>query len=360
MESCDCLSARRHPEGILPSLREMNLVCPLCRQALEVLAEAYRCARCQRTYALHAGIPDFRVFPDPYLNVGEDRARTEIVLAGLEKQYDLEALLEYYWSFSDVTPVPLRSKFVRSAMLGEGKAQRVLRLLEGDAFTAPLAPQTTRRVLEIGSGTGGFLTVAAPHYEQVVGIDIAMRWLHVSRRRFMDRGMPVPPLVCCCAEHLPFPDGVFDLAVSAATLEFVRDQRQVLAECARVLTDRGAFFLQTVNRFAVSGDPYVYLWGVGFLPRAWQARYVRWRRQASYENIRLLSLRELHRIAAEQFCSREFALPDVDMAVLDQFPPSTRVLVHLYRVLKRLPPVDWMLKGIGPGWDVKLRKTTAG
>jgi hypothetical protein len=153
---------------------------------------------------------------------------------------------------------------------------------------------------------------------------------------------------------------MFDLAVSTATLEFVRDQRQVLAECARVLTNRGALFLQTVNRCAVSSDPYVYLWGVGFLPRAWQARYVRWRRQVSYENIRLLSLRELNRIAAEHFCSREIMLPDVDTAVLDHFPPLTRVLVHLYRLIKRLPPGGWVLKGIGPGWDVKLRKTTAG
>ena len=111
---------------------------------------------CQRTYALHAGIPDFRVFPDPYLNVEEDRARTEIcLLEELEKQHDLESLLDYYWSFSDVTPVPLRSKFVRSAMLSEGKAQRVLRL-EGDTFNAPVSPQTTRYVLGIGSGTGAF------------------------------------------------------------------------------------------------------------------------------------------------------------------------------------------------------------
>lgn len=352
----DSVAARRHPDGVLPALRDIDLVCPLCHQEMEVVADAYHCAPCHRTYPLHAGIPDFRVFPDPYLDFDEDRARTEIVLDGLDKQRDLESLLVYYLSFSDVTPIPLRSKFVRSAMLAERKAARILQLLEGTTFASAVTPHTVRRVLEIGSGTGGFLAVAAPHYEQVVGIDIAMRWLHVSRRRFMDHGLPVPPLVCCCAEHLPFPDGSFDLAVSAATLEFVRDQQQVVAETARVLTGTGSLFLQTVNRFAVSGDPYVYLWGLGFLPRAWQARYVRWRRDASYENIRLLSFRELHRMAARHFRSREIALPDVDSAMLAKFPPSTRVLVYLYRALKRLPPVGLALRWIGPGWDAKMGK----
>ena len=47
----------------------------LCRDRLEVAGEAYRCAPCARTYPLHGGIPDFRVFPDPYLSPEEDRER---------------------------------------------------------------------------------------------------------------------------------------------------------------------------------------------------------------------------------------------------------------------------------------------
>ena len=123
-------------------MRDIDLVCPLCHREMEVVADAYHCARCQRTYPLHAGIPDFRVFPDPYLDFDEDRARTEIVLDGLDKQRDLESLLVYYWSFSDVTPIPLRGKFVRSAMLAERKAARILQLLEGTTFTSAVTPRT--------------------------------------------------------------------------------------------------------------------------------------------------------------------------------------------------------------------------
>jgi ubiquinone/menaquinone biosynthesis C-methylase UbiE/uncharacterized protein YbaR (Trm112 family) len=335
-------------------LQGVTFVCPLCRKGLSVLRDGrgYRCSSCKKTYSLHDGIPDFRVFPDPYLSFQEDHDRTEIVLAALER-YELEPLLEYYWSFSDITPETLRPKFVRSAMLGEQRARRVLRTFEDGTFKEPFTPQ---RVLEIGSGTGNFLALAMQRYDEVIGIDIAMRWLHVSRRRFMDMGLPVPPLVCCCAEYLPFPDASFDLVVASSTLEFARDPSQVVSECARMLTRRGVLYLNTVNRYTLAMNPYAYLWGVGFLPRAWQARYVRWRRQASYDQINLLSLRELNKLAEKHFATREIALPDIDSALLAQFSFSTRLQMQLYKMLRRLPLFSSLLKRVGPSWDVKLQK----
>ncbi len=59
----------------------------------------------------------------------------------------------------------------------------------------------------------------------------------------------------------------------------------------------GVLYINSVNRYSIGRDPYAYLWGVGFLPRRWQARYVRWRRDASYENIKTPSYRELKRIS---------------------------------------------------------------
>lgn len=341
-----------HPDAVLKSLRDVAFVCPLCRADLDVVEEAYRCAPCERTYPVQGGIPDFRVFPDPYLNFDEERKRTELILAALDR-HSFESLLEYYWSLSDITPPMLRAKFIRNALLAEHRAGRVLRILDDGTFRRPVA---ARRVLEIGSGTGNFLAVAARRYEQVIGTDIAMRWLHVSRRRFMDAGLPEPALVCCCAEHLPFPDGTFDLAVNCSTLEFTRDPDSVLAECARTLRDDGCLFVNTVNRYSIASDPYAYLWGVGFLPRAWQAGYVRWRRQASYEQIRMLSLRELSRLAARHFADIEVALPDIDDESLRRLPPFTRFQVGAYRLLKRLPLFRQLLKWFGPQWDVKLTK----
>jgi ubiquinone/menaquinone biosynthesis C-methylase UbiE/uncharacterized protein YbaR (Trm112 family) len=342
---------RTHPENILPSLRSVQFVCPLCRGDLDILTNGYVCETCQKNYLLHDGIPDFRVFPDPYLNFQEDYERTEIVLAGLEK-YDLEKLLEYYWSYSDITPENLRPMFIRSAMLGEQRAKRTLEIFENGTFRQNI---TAKKVLEIGSGTGNFLAVADDYFEQSFGVDIAMRWLHVSRRRFMDKGLPVPPLVCCCAEFLPFADDSFDLVVMSSTLEFVSDQTKVLSESSRVLSEDGALYVNSVNRYSLANDPYSYLWGVGFLPRAWQAQYVRWRRDATYKT-RTLSYTEFNRLARRDFSEREFALPDVGAAALKQLPAFTRLQVHFYRFLKKLPVFSLLLKQIGPGWDVVLRK----
>jgi ubiquinone/menaquinone biosynthesis C-methylase UbiE/uncharacterized protein YbaR (Trm112 family) len=335
----------------LPSLQALAFVCPLCRGGLDVLEEASHCSDCKKTYSLHGGIPDFRVFPDPYLDFPEDYDRTEIVLAALDR-YELEPLLEYYWSFSDITPEALRPKFIRSAMLGEQKSERTMQILKADKQA-----RKAQKVFELGSGTGNFLVAAMQEYEQVIGIDIAMRWLHVSRRRFMDKGLPVPPLVCCCAEFLPFPDGSFDLGVMSATLEFTRDQEKVLSECARTLNGTGMLHINTVNRFSIARDPYAYLWGIGLLPRRWQARYAHWRRGASYENINLLSLRELTRLAAAYFSSIELSLPEVDEAALKQFSRSTQLQGRMYKRLRDLPLFRALLKRIGPGWEAKFRKS---
>ncbi len=344
-----------YPSSLLPPLRDVAFVCPVCRENLTVPheKEAYHCPGCARDYPLHGGIPDFRVFPDPFLSFQEDHDRTEIVLAALER-YPLERLLEHYWSFSDITPVALRPKFIRSALLGEHRAGRSLRLLSDGTVERPV---TARRVLEIGSGTGNFLAVATPQYELVIGTDIAMRWLHVSRRRFMDKGLPVPPLVCCCAEYLPFPDNSVDLIVTASTLEFVRDKEKMLAECARTLEADGVLYVNTVNRYSVAKDPYAYLWGVGFLPRAWQARYVRWRRGAHYEKIKPCSLGELNKVARKFFASRKYALPEVDIEALSEFSPATRLQGRIYSSLRRAPVFKSLLQRIGPSWDALFRKS---
>lgn len=340
----------KFPANLLPSLHCVKFVCPLCRGQLATFPDAYYCSFCEKKYILHDGIPDFRVFPDPFLSLEEDRKRTEIVLAALGK-YDLKRLLEHYWSFSDITPANLRPNFVRSAMLGEERARHSLEVIDKNLENAP-----EMVVLEIGCGTGNFLASASERYKQIIGIDIAMRWLHVSRRRFMDQGIPVPPLVCCCAEFLPFSNESFDLIVASSTLEFVGDQQKTLTESARVLKKNGALYINTVNRFSIGRNPYAYLYGVGFLPSKWQAGYVRRRRGASYENVKLLSLGAIKRLVKNNYIIGKLALPDVNPLVLNEFSPAIRLQIKIYRALKKIPGFRSLLKRFGPGWDIFLRK----
>jgi SAM-dependent methyltransferase len=146
------------------------------------------------------------------------------------------------------------------------------------------------------------------------------------------------------------------LIIMSSSLEFVRDQEKVLSECARTLSTGGTLYIQTVNRYSISRDPYAYLWGVGFLPRQWQARYVSWRRQATYSHIKTISLRELKRLTANRFEHSEIALPDVHPSALAHFELKTRLQIHLYKVLKTWPILRGLLAALGPGWEVLLRK----
>jgi SAM-dependent methyltransferase len=318
--------------------------------------DGFDCRRCTRQYLLQSGIPDFRIFPDPYLNFAEDRERTEIVLSALDR-LELHDLLEYYWSFSDVTPVALRPKFIRSALLGDLKAKATLRFIEANQLSKV---GKTTRVLEIGCGTGNFLAEAAQKFDTVVGVDIAMRWLHLSRRRFMDRGLECPPLVCCCAEFLPFPDETFDLVTASATLEFVNDQSRVLKESNRVLARDGAMHINTANRYSIAADPYCYLWGVGFLPRRLQAAYVKRRSGAKYDNIKTMSLGGLMHLGRETFNGVEITLPRVEPLALKYFSLRARFQAKVYGLAARLTPAAVVLRRLGPGWNVVLRKAPSG
>ncbi|NOY15432.1 MAG: methyltransferase domain-containing protein [Gammaproteobacteria bacterium] len=340
----------KYPEEILPSLRDVSFVCPLCHGELVSLKNGFYCKPCAKKYRLHGGIPDFRVFPDPYLDYEQDRVRTNIILDKLEKMA-LPDLLEFYWSLSDVTPKSLRSKFIRSVMLGEYRAQNIL-----ETIGCPSDDTGGDTLIEIGSGTGNFLAVAVSRYRQVIGVDIAMRWLHLSRRRFMDLGIDEPPLVCCCAEYLPFPKNSFNTTVSSSTLEFVRDPTKTLSECARTLKKDGLLYINTVNRYSIARDPYVNLWGVGYLPRSWQNNYVRWRRQADYKCVNLLSLNQIRSAAAKSFSIVSVGLPNLHNSILSRLSTFERLQAKAYLTLKKLTFLHGILIWITPHWDITLRK----
>lgn len=325
------------------------LACPHCRAPLTTDGVGLGCDGCGRRFGAVGGIPDLRVFADPYLTVEEDRQRSEMVMAALERM-ELPHLLEHYWSVSDVTPPELRRRFVAGALRGDGKAERLLALLHRHA---PVGPGT--RLLDVGSGTGAILAAATARGATAVGIDIAMRWLHVSRRRFRDLGRAEATLVGACAERLPFPDGSFDHITCVATLEFLRDPRAFLAEAARVLDADGTLIVNTTNRFSLASDPFVALWGVGLLPRQLQAPYVRLRRKASYENIRRRSRRELAAWTRPLFGEMLLEPADTDDGTLGDLPPRRRRLVRAYRAVRRNPVGASILREVGPEWDLLLQ-----
>jgi SAM-dependent methyltransferase len=327
-----------------------GIVCPHCRGPLGEDAAGAACRTCARRYTRHHGILDLRVFPDPYLAPDEDRARAEHVLAAPDR-LSMAERLEHYWSLSDSTPPRLRRSFVRSALRAAARARVLLARMADEGV-----PLARSRVLDIGSGTGAFLAEAQPQVAEVVGLDIALRWLHLGRRR-PSAGGRAPAVVCGCAEQLPFEDGAFDVVVSTATLEFTRDPGRVLGECARVLRPGGRAYLATVNRFSLAPEPHVGLWGVGFLPRAWQAGYVRRRGRGDFEQVRLLSWRELDRLARPHFGHRRYDPPRMPEELGRDLGAPARAAVAVYEAAARVPILRGALRWVGPEWDVTLTRT---
>jgi len=334
---------------LLPANKKLDFVCPRCKDELTTNQTHFICKPCEKVYPVISGIPDFRLFRDPYLDFDEDRDRTQIVLDALDR-LPLEELLTYYWSYSDVTPPLLRKKFVDNAMRGESRGERIFDLITNDGSKIP------KRFLEIGCGTGNLLATAAKYVEQPIGTDIAMRWLHLSRRRFMDLGLDVPALVCCCAEYLPFKAQDFDAAIMASTFEFLKEPDSALIEIKRVLKDDGKCVINTVNRFSITNNPYAHLWGVGFLPKTLQIKYVRKRRDASFENITLFSYNRIKKASSVSFNKVEINLADISDKTLASLPQRTKILVGIYRKLRSLPIIRTLLALVAPEWDVHLTK----
>jgi SAM-dependent methyltransferase len=273
--------------SVAPIHHSLGYACPRCSGELVAESHAFTCARCDARFPVVLGIPDFRLFPDPWIGLEDDREKARR-LEERSRGASLEAMVEAYWSMTPGTPAAQAARFVQHVMHAHARSREWIEGLTESA-TRPSGPW-----LDVGTGTGDVAAVAAERGIRAVGVDIAMRWLVVARRRAELAGVAVD-LVCCNAEHLPFTSGTFARVVSVGTIEHCADADRVLAESRRVLLPGGDVRVRTVNRFSLMPEPHVGVWGVGFVPRSHADRYVRWRGGDGYQHHRPLSSREIRR-----------------------------------------------------------------
>jgi SAM-dependent methyltransferase len=94
------------------------------------------------------------------------------------------------------------------------------------------------RILDVATGTGNAALAAARRFCRVTGVDYVPAMLERARARAAAEGLEVA-FEEGDAEDLPFPDGSFDVVLSACGVMFAPDQERAAAELLRVCRPGG-------------------------------------------------------------------------------------------------------------------------
>jgi ubiquinone/menaquinone biosynthesis C-methylase UbiE len=120
---------------------------------------------------------------------------------------------------------------VRALTVADAEVDAVLVAVLGEAAPA--------RLVDIGTGTGHVLRVAAPLVAAGVGIDLSRDMLAVARANLDEAGVRNCQLRQGDMYHLPAEDGAFDCAVLHQVLHFAAEPEVAIREAARVLAPGG-------------------------------------------------------------------------------------------------------------------------
>jgi SAM-dependent methyltransferase len=322
-----------------------RLACPACRGVLSRTnaGEGRACARCGRSYPVIARLLDLRLESDRYLDLASERAKAER-LEALAPSTDLMGLAAAYYALTEDAD-DRRTRFLEHIA---GATAR------GEALAARLP--RGGRILEVGCGTGGLLVAAARAGLAITGVDIAARWLVAARRRLADHGLSVP-LLAASAERLPWGEGQFDAVVADSVLEHLDDPAAALREFARVLRPGGRLLVWSPNRYTLTTDPHLGLWGLGWIPRRWLPAYLRIRGRSSWPP-RTLSAAAAGRLATAAGMEEvELGVPGIPDCWARTRPRWQRAAIRAYTATRRLPGAAGMLRTIGPLWELRATST---
>lgn len=324
---------------------ELSFVCPQCKAAVLREGEAYVCAPCARVYPILFGIPDFRLRGDRYLSLEQERDKARR-LHEYGLTHSFEQMILYYYSITDDVPPALARRYQAYIRNGPLQAQTSVHALALNAATSV--------VLDAGCGAGGFLIAASPHCETLTGVDIALRWLVICKKRLEQEGVQAN-LVCADIESLPFAADAFTHIAAADLLEHVYSIEGAVAAMANLLMPGGKLWLSASNRYCVGPQASTRIWGIGFLPRTLRtALLLRIRGVDSLRFFNLLSPFQLRRTCCAHGLGVQSLHPRQIPAAMGDYPWQDRVLIAAYRLASGLWLVRNLLVLIGPAFELVL------
>lgn len=323
------------------------LQCPRCAAPLSARDDTARTCERGHTWPIVAGILDCRGDLVGF-DVAIDRAHAEELAARTEDSF--ADLLRAYWSKTGIPP-RLTERYVRGDLIGGDRARQVveqIRDMTGDELGSI--------VLEVGAGTAALGAALSSRVSWVVVTDVSLAWLVLARRRLKETGRSNWTLVAAPADAVPYRDDSFDLVAAADVIEHVPDPAAMIDEGLRVLRPGATLWMSTPNRFSLTPEPHVRVWGVGFLPPRWAPTYVRLVRGTPYEDIRTLSYLQLRRLANRSGTSATIQAPRIPHAVVSTYSRLGRLLIGVYHLVTRTPLLNRLLLFVSPLFHVAVRK----
>ena len=334
------MSARGRPAA--------DLVCPSCLTALEIDDEALDCEKCGARYPVVAGIPDLRLDFDPYIDVDGDRDRAR-ELAERARTTDFAGLVAHYWDTTRSTPASRAGRYLDYALRAKARGESLL------GAPSIIAESPDAPLLDLGCGTGGLLLAARERGFTPWGVDIALRWLVIAKKRLDEAGAEAN-MVCASARRLPFAPQSFVIVTAADFLQQGPDAAELFPEAARVLAAGGEVRVTGASRFSLLADPHTGLHATGFLPDRWRERYVRYRTGGFDPNIRPRSPAECARIARRSFDRVEVHAPFFAETEIAALPSELRGRAALANRLRRIPGLAGLAARFGASFRLLCRR----
>ncbi len=135
--------------------------------------------------------------------------------------------------------------YVAALMAVDHYSGRFLHLRQ---VVGPQVFKSDSRILVSGCGAGGEMIAARQWgFGEVHGVEVDPIWVSVCEERLAQLGDMHPRYYD--GDHLPYPDGTFDVVASGHVIEHTRDPRLYLAESLRVLKPAGYLSLEYPTRY---------------------------------------------------------------------------------------------------------------
>lgn len=324
------------------------LCCPACEGDLASDTAAYSCRACNRIFPILFGIADFRLESDAYLTLQEEREKARR-LEEFGKTHGFEELLAFYYEITDDVPPGLARLYSGYVTAGVERADSILQ---------ELAPLPASRLLDLGCGAGGLIVAARQRALDVIGVDIALRWLVICKRRLEELGLDAT-LICAQAERLPFLPAAFSTVVAADLLENARDPPQVLNAAARQLAPEGTLWISSNNSWWIGPHPPSGVWAVAIWP-SWLRSLVL-RRVRGVDSLRNITLTSSRRVTRSL---RAIGLQVVDRRPLQMRSPvktasrsiAAQWAMRCYAWLADQPLARAILYNFGPAFEIRARR----